>query len=152
MDKPIIFVDSNFVTNIFGENTYDYNTGIQALTELSEKYDIRLTSTVLNEIDGPVGTDFANTADWFRANATKIYPTPAFDSAGNDRGERSIASVIDANYVDNPVSSNSTPVSNAISSQYSDTGLPKLGELDSADRLTIASGDKFLSLMVEGLL
>jgi hypothetical protein len=53
MTKPILFVDTNFVVDLFGRITFDADSGANALYALSEKYDIRVTTTVLNELDQP---------------------------------------------------------------------------------------------------
>ncbi len=50
-DKPIFFIDNDFVSDLFGRTSFDAESGSQALTDLLNDYDIRLTSTVLKQIN-----------------------------------------------------------------------------------------------------
>ncbi|TAL27082.1 MAG: hypothetical protein EPN97_18155 [Alphaproteobacteria bacterium] len=101
MTKPVLFLDTNFLIHIYGQATedkprginYDPKMGEAILDDLGKKYDIRVTTTVLDE--ATTLEEFKDIRNWFDKNkGTKavIYETHAF--GGKNGGERSIMDVI----------------------------------------------------------
>lgn len=136
-DKPILFVDADFINDLFGRGS-NFNTsiGYQALDDLVTKYDIRITSTVFSEID--TASPYTGMTTWFTNNNITQYDTSAFDNLIGDKGERSIAAVLDPNYVDADLGTTG----------LHDTNLPDLSD---TDNLQIATRDQsFFSTETSG--
>ena len=100
--KPILLIDADMINDLFGRSSFDATAGAQALDELYLRYDIRITSTVLAEVNQ--APPYNAMANWFTSNNVHIYDTSAFKTVTSDKRERSIASVIDQNYSDPDVS------------------------------------------------
>lgn len=126
-DKVILFVDADFVNDLFGRTNFDQAAGEQALAELTQKYDIRITSTVFQEIDQV--TNGYDMGGWFENNNIPKYNTSAFDNLSGDKGERSITAILDPNYIDNDLGA----------TDLHDASLPSLSD---TDKLQIATRDQ----------
>jgi Ca2+-binding RTX toxin-like protein len=102
MTEQVLFVDSDFMNDIYGRATISQSTGDAILDDLSSNLQIHYTSTILEELDQPSPYDVR--MNWLISNGTEE-STPAYDALvgevnGEDIGERSIAAVIDPSYVD----------------------------------------------------
>lgn len=133
MTKPVLFVDTNFLIHIYGQATeekprginYDVKMGEAILEDLSKKYDIRVTTTVLDE--ATTLEEFKEIRNWFDKNKgtrAVIYETPAF--SGKNGGELSIMDAIQR-------------------TEGRDPTLPPAGD---TDNLKIATLDKLLKKSV----
>lgn len=102
-DKPILIVDSDFLIDIFGRNgDANMDLGNATLTQLTQKYDIQITRTVLDEVSNPASGAPPNrliSEDWFNNNAT-IHETPDFPAGVANNGEASIKSLLDNGVLD----------------------------------------------------
>jgi Ca2+-binding RTX toxin-like protein len=96
MTEPVLYVDTNFVADLFGRTTWTGTTGVALLDNLDTKYDIRLTTTVEDELDQE---GYELQATWFTSAGITATNTDAYSLLTNG-GERSIASIIDPDYVD----------------------------------------------------
>lgn len=103
MSKPTKILDANDLIKIYGDPV-NTEAGDKALSDLAEEYDVRTTSTVLQEIgdDAPEGKQIPR--GWFQEN-NAVIDTSAYDQLpkAQGKGERSIKSVIDPDYADGTV-------------------------------------------------
>ncbi|MGH1377176.1 MAG: calcium-binding protein, partial [Alphaproteobacteria bacterium] len=134
-EKKTLFLDSDFINDLFGRQNFDQDTGKKILDSLAEEYDLHTTSTVLDEIQ-PQHPNAKPRRQWFDENADKFqnHNTDAYsDLPGqSNAGERSIASVIDPDYVDPDLGATTNH----------DPNLPSLND---TDNLQIATRDTDLN-------
>src|SRR5687768_13894186 len=118
MTKPVLFLDNDFISNIYGEvsGQGDANRLIRALDALYQDYDIRVTDEVFEEavtpnIDPLTGQRYAKDVaveNWLSEKS--LSPIATSVTPGTNAGERSIIYAIQ-----NP---GSDPI-------LSDSGIPK---------------------------
>ncbi len=142
--KPFLFLDTDFVSDIYGPKTFDALGGDDVLDILSRSYNLRMTSTVLDELLYGTTKGYDRTT-WIDLNPAKIYiyRTPEFDAlrkrdpTQKDAGEQSIASVVDPDFEHIVFSEDfgNTPGK----TRHYDPSLPVLGD---PNTLVIASRDR----------
>ena len=143
-NKPVLFLDTDFVSDLYGPRNFDALGGDDVLDILSESYDLRMTSTVLMELQRGTDNGYDRTT-WIELNPSKIFihHTPEFDALRTlvppkkDAGEQSIASVVDPNF-EHMVFSNDNGQTPG-RTLYFDPSLPQLGD---TKNLIIASRDR----------
>ncbi|MDH5723010.1 MAG: hypothetical protein OEY94_06785 [Alphaproteobacteria bacterium] len=89
-DKPVLFMDTDFVNDIFGRKNFDAARGTETLNALAGKYEIHITSTILQELNP--GTEIENykmqdeiRQSWFKNNPNVIiHNTPEYDELISD--------------------------------------------------------------------
>lgn len=104
MSKPVLFLDSNDIIPLFKSGVPDIETGAKALSQLAQNNELHITSAILEELNGRRVPESYRIPTENISPYVKIHPTPDYvqlvvDSTG-DAGERSIAAVMDPNYVD----------------------------------------------------
>jgi hypothetical protein len=93
MMKLILFLDANFLIDIFGRSDFSPETGQKILKSLAQKYDLRTTSTVLDEVGGSqIPVNRVIDRDWL-SNVAKS-ATSDFPADVHNAGEDSLMSVI----------------------------------------------------------
>ena len=55
MTKPILFLDNNTISSLYGRASGDVDRFIRLLNGLNEQYDLRVTDVIYCTPSGPVG-------------------------------------------------------------------------------------------------
>lgn len=166
MTKPVLFLDTDFIGNIFGQNSGDASRLNRVLDALSENYDVRITDRVWREsitenINPATGERYLKDTtleNWLNNNG--INETVTGIPAGSNAGEQSIIHALNNPGSDPVLSDPNVPKYIASNDGYFNQGAAggdfadnRIKSFDLVDRLAVdghVSIEDYKGLSTEG--
>lgn len=141
MTKPVLFLDTDFIGNVFGQNSGDASRLNNVLDALYENYDVRITDTVwgesitqnINPITGQRYPKDTTLENWL--NGKGITETVTGVPPGSNAGEQSIIHALNNPGTDPVLSDPSVPKYIASNDGYFNPDRVGQGEAFSENRL-----------------